>query len=337
MADKRQEQFESLMTRLGSLMPADAVAQLKTSFEAAPEAALMLGEGFLAKEDYGRVIREASANRDALAQERAQVADLAKKVNDYDQHLQSAYLPRDQFEQVTQERNLLQAQLDQLKTAYPQVVEDLGLTPIGGNSQMNNQQQNQNGNGNGQHSAPPAPVQSPIRNVSEPFFNQQMQQAQALAVLTPAALHDLSVKHQQLFGSDKPLTNMTALVNQSLEQGKTLEQVWAETYDVPAQITKLENDRIEQLVQQRTESEVAKRIGQAVVGGATGLGQNGQVGSLFLRDQGQPMESRQLTGAPDMTRIANQGSGHSSTVQKATEAYLSGKYKDAKFDILSRE
>lgn len=333
MPDKRQEQFDSLMTRLGSLMPAEAVTQLKTTFEAAPEAALMLGEGFLAKEDYGRVIREASANRDALASERQQVADLAKKVNDYDQHLQSAYLPRDQYEQVTNERNQLQAQLDQLKTAYPQVVEDLGLTPTGGNNKVNT---NQNNNG-GNHPNPPAPVASPIRNVSEPYFNQQMQQNQALAVLTPAVVNDLNVKHQRLFGVDKPIDNMVALVQQSLTENKTLEQVWAETYDVPAQITKLENDRIEQLVQQRTESEVAKRIGQAVVGGATGLGQNGQVGSLFLRDQGQPMDQRQLTGAPSMERIANQGSGHSSTVQKATEAYLSGKYKDARFDILSRE
>lgn len=345
MADKRQEQFDSLMARLEAKMPPEAAAQVKAAFAIAPEAALELGEGFLAKEDYGRHIREVTEKERLLAEEQNRVVELAKQVSGYEAQLRTSFMPRDQYDAAVAERNRLQQQLDQLSTEYPTLVQELGLTPAttptgtGDNNNMfthNNSGNNQNQNQNQSPANPAAQPVAPIRNITAPEWDQDKRNLAALAILSPAEQHDLAVRHQQVFGTQLP--NMKELVNAAASTGRSLEDVWAEKYDVAAQLQKLEQERFEKTVQERTDQEVAKRLGASVVNGGTGIPNNHNVMSPFLQriQPGQdPAQVQGVAGAPDMTRIANQGTGQGAAANAATQAYLSGKYRNEKFDILT--
>lgn len=180
------------------------------------------------------------------------------------------------------------------------------------------------------------PVQNPIRNVTELQWNTDKQQLAALSILSPAAQHDLAVRHQKLYGT--PLENMTEIVQESANTGQPLEQVWAAKYNVTERLQQLENERIESTVSQRVDAELAKRMSAGIIGGTTGVNAN-QMQSPFLQRMPAPVEGQaaqpSVTGAPDLTRIANQGSGQGTAATRAAEAYLSGKYKNERFDILT--
>lgn len=328
MADKRQEQFDALLGRISSHLPAEKLEQLKGIFTEAPEAALLLGEEAMAKSDYTRNIQQVREQQQQLAAERTQVAQLGNKVNEYDEYLRNNSVTREQYEQLMTERNQYQAQFDHLKATYPELGDQLSLAgttivnPANNGGHMPN---NQNG-----AAQPPA---NPIRNVSELQYQQSTQQLTALAALSPATQLDLAAKHQALFG--QPMTNMTELVTESMQTGRTLEDVWMEKHNVASRIQKLEAERFDQTVKAKVDEELAKRIGASVVSGNAG-GANSQFISPFLKGMELPPEQRQgPTGAPDQTRIANQGTGVGTSAQQAAAAYASGKYKNEKFDLLS--
>lgn len=343
--DKRQAEFDALMTRLSSHIPAEQQTVLQEVFTKAPEAALLLGEEVMAKSDYTRNIQQVMADRTTLEAERAALTDLSNKVQQYDQYLQTAYVPREDFDRLSAERAQLMGQIEQISTSYPSLVEELGL-PSTATTATTTATQNgatmpfNTNNGGGQ----PAPgqtqqtqshqqqVANPIRNVTEMQWTQDKQQLAALSILSPAAQHDLAVRHKQVFGTDLP--NMTELVQESANTGRPLEQIWAEKHNVAARMQELENQRIEQTVQERVEAELSKRISQAVVGGNTGLLPSN---SPFVQRMtpGQSPADAATAGAPSLERIANQGTGAGSAALQATQKYLAGAYKNEKFDMLS--
>lgn len=325
MADKRQEQFDALMGRISSHLPAEKVEQLRGIFSETPEAALQLGEEVLAKSDYTRSIQQVQAQRQELETERANLAALANKVNEYESYLANNSVTRAEYDQLMAEKATYQQQLDHLKRENPELEFSLaGTTTQGGQQQMITN--------NGGTQNPPQKPENPIKSVSELHFNQQMNQAVALAALSPAAQLDLAAKHQQLF-PNQPLSNMTALVQESMATGKSLEEVWSEQYKVPERIEALNKERFEQEVSQRVEAEIVKRVGAGIVSGNIG-GNTDAYNSPFLQQLQVPIEQRRgPAGAPDPIRIANQGTGQGSAAQAATAAFLSGKYKGERVEL----
>lgn len=330
MPDKRQEQFDLLMGRISSHLPPEKVEQLKGIFTEAPEAALQLGEEVLAKSDYTRSIQQVQQDRQQLQQEKEQLTALSTKVNEYDQYLQQNYLPREDYEKVLAERNQFQSRFDQLSQSYPSLLEELELTPSKGETTIMPNQPAQPGG-----VASVVPPQNPIRNVTELQFNQANQNLAALSILSPAAQHDLAVRHQKLYG--QPLENMTEIVQETASTGKSLEEVWASKYNVAEQLKKLENERIEQLVSERVNAEVSAKISASVAGGAIGIPNNGTLSPFLQRLSNEQASApgNGVVGAPDPNRIANQGTGQGTAAQNATAAYLSGKYKDERFSLIS--
>jgi len=335
MADKRQEQFDALMGRISSHLPADKVETLKGIFTEAPQAALQIGEEVLAKSDYTRRVQEVAATEQRLATEQAALTALSTRVSEYDAYLQQNYLPRDQYESVVAERNRLATQFEQLSQHYPSLVEDLGLpshNSQGAQTDMNNQNPTQPA----APAALSAPV-NPIQHVTQLAWNQDKQNLAALAMLSPAAQHDLAVRHQQLFNT--PLANMTEIVNKAASTGRALEEVWAEDYKVPERQQQLQAEHLEATVKQRVDEEMAKRASAMALNGG-GIPNNGGMISPFLQgnahipeDQlGQPGVG--IGGAPNMQRIANQGTGMGVAARAAADAYLSGKYANERFNIV---
>ena len=131
------------------------------------------------------------------------------------------------------------------------------------NNQNSNQNFNQNSNTGAQ--SPVAPPASPIQHVTQIAWNQDKQSLAALAMLSPAAQHDLAVRHQQLFNA--PLPNMTELVNKAASTGQSLEAVWAEDYKVADRQQQLQNERLEATVQERVDAELAKRTSTLAMNG----------------------------------------------------------------------
>lgn len=328
MADRRQDEYTALMGRISSHLPAEKLEQLKGIFAESPEAALLLGEETLAKSDYTRSIQQVRQQELALAAERQQVAQLGNKVNEYDEYLRATAVSREDYERLSNERNQFQFQLDHLKANYPELGDQLSL--VGTTSNVG---ANMNTNNNGGVPASTARPENPIRSVSELDYRQTTNNLTALAALSPATQMDLAVKHQSIFG--QPMANMTELVTESMQTGRTLEDVWMEKHNVASKIQELETQRFNQTVETKVNEELAKRIGVNVVSGNAGVNNNGLL-SPFLKGMDVPVEQRQgPNGAPDPGRMANQGTGQGTAAQNATAAYLSGKYRDTKFDILS--
>ncbi len=330
MPDKREQEFENLMSRLSGHMTPEQQAQVRQAFSQSPAALHLLGEEVLAKQDYHRLIQQTQAESQSLAREKAELAELATKVQEYETYLNSQALPRDQYEQLKQERDLLASKVAQLSTQYPALAEDLTLepssTPNGGNQIMPNQQ-----NGGRQESV--APPQNPIQPVNQLKYQQDQQNMAALAMLTPAAVNDLAVKHQQLFGT--PLGNMTELIQEATSTGRSMEELWAEKYKVADRLQALDAERVENEVQARVKAELAKQLSAAALNGSPGINPGAdQIRSPFLNTLQPPVEGRPAF-SPDATRIANQGTGQGEAARRATEAFISGKYKNERFDLLT--
>jgi len=348
MPDKRQEQFDALMGRISSHLPPEGVEQIKSVFAAAPQAALQLGEEVLAKSDYTRRVQEVALTEQQLAQERTALTELSTKVSQYDAYLQQNYLPRDQYEAVVAERNRFATQFEQLTSQYPTLMEELGL-PTGtqhsqsqnqnqnqGDQQVNNQFQNPNPGVQPTPPAAPSTPTNPIQHVTQLAWNQEKQSLSALAMLSPAIQHDLAVRHQQLFGA--PLANLTEIVNEAGSSGRSLEDIWAEKYNVAARQQQLAAEQLEATVAERVNTELAKRTSAMAINGG-GIPNNGLLSPFLTGNANIPQDQlaspgNGIGGAPDMTRIANQGSGRGTAAQAATAAYLSGKYANEKFDII---
>lgn len=339
MPDKREQEFENLMSRLGGHMSPEQQAQVRQAFAQAPEAMALLGEEVLAKQDYGRLIREANglrtqaqAEAQRIEQERQELAELATKVQEYERYLQSTALPRDQYEQLKQERDLLANKVAQLSTQYPALAEELELEPSsnGGTKTMpasNEGNQNQPFGGQAGQQAPSTPFQ-PVNTIA---YQRDQQNMAALAMLTPAAMNDLAVKHQQLFG--EPLADMTSLIKDATSSGRSIEDVWTEKYQVAERMQKLDAERVEQEVQTRVKAELAKALSGQVVNGGVGT-LPGSAQSPFLQRL-QPGADGRDPFAPDPNRIANQGTGVGEGARRAAEAWQSGKYRNEKFDLLT--
>lgn len=328
MSEKRQQEFDALMGRISSHLTPEQQEQIRGVFTASPNAAYALAEETMAKSDYTRNIQEVNAQRQELSSQQAAVAELSQKVSDYDTYMQQNYLPRADYEKVLAERNQFQATLDGLKAANPDV--DFSMfenTPNGGQQQMNNQQQPQN------HQQLPVPPVNPIRNITEPQFQQFAQQTVALAALAPATQIDIANRHQALFGT--PITDLRGLVNEAMTTGRDLQELWAEKYNVSAKEAEIQKQVIENEIESRVNAEVAKRVSQGIISGAAGVIAD-QHRSPFLQGLNVPLEQRQgVTGAPNLDRIANQGSGRGEAAMRATEAYTSGKYANEKFSLIS--
>lgn len=326
MSEKRQQEFQNLMTRLSSHLTPEQAQKINEVFTASPNAALALAEETMAKADYTRNIQEVQQQRLQLQQEQARVTELAEKVSQYDNYIQSNSIPRDQYESLMAERNAFASQIEQIKSTYPDMEWDVETPSKPNGGTMTNQQlQNQTPG----VTNPPA---NPIKPVSELQFNQQIQQVVAMTALTPAAINDLSVKHQQLFGTHLP--NATELVNRALAEGKDINQIWSEEYKVPERMAQLEEERFNITVQAKVDEELAKRISQGIIAGNNTIGHDYQ--SPFLQQRMLPPDQRTgVNGAPDPNRIANQGTGVGTAATNAAAAYLSGKYKGEKFSLLS--
>lgn len=99
-------------------------------------------------------------------------------------------------------------------------------------------------------------------------FNQEVAAYPFLA----AELHDLGVKHQQLFGS--PLGDTTAIVKAALDSAreaekykdpgrlKKIDQVWEEKYNVAQKRTEIAKAAEDTRVEQRVQEELTKRASQ---------------------------------------------------------------------------
>lgn len=339
MPDKREQEFENLMSRLGNHMSPEQQAQVRQAFSQSPEAMNLLGEEVLAKQDYGKLIREANALRiqaqteaQQVARERAELAELATKVQEYETYLQSNALPRDQYEQLKQERDLLANKVAQLSSQYPALAEELDLEPSsnGGTKTMPTSTEGNQNQPLGGQAGQQAPS-NPFKPVDALVYQKDQQNMAALAMLTPAAVHDLSVKHQQLF--NEPLADVTSLIKDATASGKNIEEIWAEKYQVAERIQKLDAERVEAEVQTRVKAELAKALSGQVVNGGVGT-LPGSAQSPFLQRL-QPGPDGRDPYAPDMNRIANQGTGVGEGARRATEAWQSGKYRGERFDLLT--
>lgn len=79
--------------------------------------------------------------------------------------------------------------------------------------------------------------------VKEEDWKKEVGAMRATFPMLPALLHDLSVEHQVLFG--KPLANAGALVQQALEKGKPLREVWEEQNKVAERRTEIKEQEIQ--------------------------------------------------------------------------------------------
>ncbi len=331
MLDKREEEFNALMGRISSHLPADKVEQLRGIFTESPQAALLVGEEVLAKSDYTRRVQQVAAQQQQLQAEQAKLTELSGKINEYDAYLRTSHVSREDYDSLAAERARLQTAFEQLSQEYPSIVDDLSLPTSTSNSNSNPS--------SGANVMPtptsgnPSNPSNPVKSVSELQWNQDKQSLAALAMLSPAAQHDLAVKHQQLFGSQ--IGNMTEIVQEAANTGRSLEEVWGDKYNVSARMEEVKQAEINSLVEERTKAELAKMLSAGAVGGGVGV-PNTNIGSPFLQRlapaDGQPSAA---LGAPDMNRVANQGTGQGSAAQAATAAYLQGKYKNERFDMLN--
>lgn len=333
MSDKRQQGFDSLMERLSTHLSQEQANQIRSVFAAAPDAMNQLGEEVLAKSAYTREAQQLAAQRQQLLQEQQSLADLAAKVTAYDEYLRTNHVTAEQFAQLKAERDNYQSQFEQLKQTYPELADTLPATQFGApTSTTQPQHQGAVMNNNPNSNSNPNANQSPLATlgVTSAQWQADKQNLAAMALLAPATQLDIAARHQTLFGT--PIPNMTALVQESAASGKPLEEVWQQSYNVPAKLAELEAAKLSAEVDRRVQDELAKRLGGAVINGTPTQQHSG---SPFLTGFTAPYSPEApQANAPDMARIANQGTGHGTAAQRATEAVLSGKYKGERFELL---
>lgn len=318
LSDKQQTAFNELMGRLAPHLQPDTMTTLQTSFGGSEEAVRLLAEETMMKADYSRQVQATVAERQAaqarqaeLAAAQASVAELTTRVQEYDAYLRTNFIERSQFEGLKVERDALNTQLEKVKTDY-----DLDL-PIPGATTMSTQPAD-NHNGNNSNGAKP-----PFNYVTDAQLGAATSQLMAVATMTPALIAAISVEHQKLFG--EPLADPVSLVKAALAEGRDLETVWTETYKVADKRAELQTQAFNQQVEAKVQEELAKRQSQSVFGGALPLTR--MAPSPLLQDINLPPEQRSVTAAP-MFRTGT-------AAASATAAYISGKYRGEKFDLLN--
>lgn len=129
------------------------------------------------------------------------------------------------------------------------------------------------------------------------------------AVLADAMIHDLSTAHFELFG--KPLPQAQKLVEEALNTGKPLTEVWAEKYKVKDRQNEVTEAGITQRIKEAVDAERAKLASESSLPGGKMIGFRDDLrGAPVLKEGGLP--------APTET-----GGGLSAAIA----AFQTGKYK----------
>lgn len=92
--------------------------------------------------------------------------------------------------------------------------------------------------------------------VTEDEWKKEVGAMRATFPMLPALLHDLSVEHQALFG--KPLANAGALVQQALEKGRSLREVWEAENKVVERRAEIKEQEIQARVDAAVQAHDAK-------------------------------------------------------------------------------
>lgn len=291
-----QQQREALDRFLKSLqgsMDADTLAKAQqfldpTNTEYQPLiAAIATGQqrGWMAQDDYQRKTQQLAEERRQLEAVKADFLSKQQALQAYKDHLETNFLPAEEFQEVQRRMEMLQGQLQMATQKLQEYGEEFESPADQGKSSTGQR----NLNMNTQTQKP----ESPFKYMTVEQGQQALEQLAQGTLMGQAQMLQMMQEHRALTGQDLNITQLTA---EALQNGKLPADYWQEKFEISKLRAQFAEQQRNQEIEEKAKALAAKMVSSAMEAGQGGGGLRGN-GNPFFADMTREPSQRQLVGA----------------------------------------